>query len=96
MKKCNKCKLDKPVEAYRFNKKKPTKNGKINYYTRYLCRDCEKEYNHLFNVNRWETDTYREKQKIRQKLWRIKNRERINQYNKLWRAKKLGLIKTLF
>ena len=40
MKKCNKCKQVKPYEQF-YRQKRPSRNGKIYYGYRYICRPCD-------------------------------------------------------
>jgi len=63
-----------------------------NKYLQFWCKKCQTEYNREWYKNRYANDAeYRKKEQKRKREWKIKNRERYNEYmrkyNKTEKAK---------
>lgn len=80
MKKCNKCKKEKPLTE--FSKFKKTKDG-----LQYQCKDCVKSYDKA----RYEAN--KDKIKAQRKAKYEANKEEINAKNKAWREANKDKIK---
>ena len=76
MKKCSKCKEEKPLEE--FNKCKSTKDGRQS-----ICKECRKQYreNNKEKIREWNkqySENNKEKKREYNKQYRENNRERLN------------------
>jgi DNA repair exonuclease SbcCD ATPase subunit len=83
MKKCSKCKEEKPFEE--FSREKSSKDGRQR-----SCRECRKQYyeNNKEKVREWQKQWYennREKVRERKKQYRENNKEKILEYQKQYR-----------
>lgn len=87
MKKCTKCKIDKPLEE--FNREKRNRDGLMSW-----CRECWKEYKKQYNLdNKDKIKQYRldNKDKIseQQKQYNLANRDKIAEQKKQYRLKNI-------